>query len=127
MWNPGPWLLKGVLVVVVASTLAGCGMDTSRILSPEGCTNKTKVDADLHVDPTDDRWIWATDRNSGAAISLRLGGGYGVSTDPPAILDPSGRTIGRTGDHVVSGCHDLIQDALFIDQTDIVTLDGSTS
>ena len=84
MWNPGPRLLKGVLVVVVASTLAGCGMDTSRILSPEGCTNKTKVDADLHVDPTDDRWIWATHRNSGAAISLRLGGGYGVSTDPPA-------------------------------------------
>ena len=96
-------------------------------MSPEGCTNKETVDAELHVDPGDDRWIWAVDRQSGAAISLRIPGGYGVSTDPPAILDPAGREIGRTGDILVSGCRDLIQDALMVDQSDIRAVGVSSS
>ena len=104
---------------VAAWILAACGMDTGRFLSPEGCTNKATIDAVLHVDPSDERWIWAIDRRSGEAISLRIPGGYGVTTDEPAILDPSGRSIGHTGDLIVSGCHDLIQNALMIDASDI--------
>ena len=121
---------RGILVAflfVVACVAAGCGLDTSRIMSPEGCTNKEKVDAELHVDPGDERWIWAIDRQSGAVISLRIPGGYGVSPEPPAIIDPSGRIVGRTGDLVISGCRDVIQNALMIDQSDIRTSGGSSS
>ena len=35
--------------------LAGCGLGDGPFLSPEGCTNKEKVDAVLHVDPCDER------------------------------------------------------------------------
>ena len=77
------------------------------------------MDAVLHVDATDERWIWAIDRQSGAAISLRIPGGYGVDPEPAAILDPGGRQIGRTGDLIVSGCRDIIQNALMIDGSDI--------
>jgi hypothetical protein len=115
------------LVVFVALIASGCGFDTSRIMSPEGCANKEKVDAELHVDPGDDRWIWAVDRQSGAAISLRLADAYGVATDPPAIVDQTGQPIGRTGDLVISGCRDLIQNALMIDQSDIEAVTNSSS
>jgi len=98
--------------------LVGCG-DTSRILSPEGCTAKTTVDAELHVDTSDDRYVWAVDRRTRAPISLRIPGGYGVTMDPDAIVDPAGAVIGRTGDTIVSGCTDIVQNALMIDASDI--------
>jgi hypothetical protein len=107
------------LIFGVPSALAGCGLETGRILSPEGCTNKTTVDAELHVDSTDARWIWGIDRRTGAAVSLRIPGGYGVAQDPPVIVDPAGREMGRTGDSIVSGCRDIIQNAILIDQSDI--------
>lgn len=106
------------LVLVAASALSGCGFDTSAILAPD-CNHKVQVDAELHVDPTDDRWIWAVDRQTGQAISLRIGGGYGVSQEPPAIVDATGRVIGRTGDLIVSGCRDIVQDAIQIDDSDL--------
>ena len=75
--------------VAFGSMTAACGIGTGAFLSPEGCTDKATVDAVLHgVDPTDDRWIWAIDRRTGEAISLRIPGGYGVNTDPVAIVDP---------------------------------------
>lgn len=82
------------------------------------------MNAELHVDPSDERWIWAIDLETRAALSLRIPGGYGVTTsDPPAIIDPAGREIGRTGDKLVSGCHDVIQNAFAIDESDIVRVD----
>ena len=100
--------------------VSGCGLTDGRFLSPEGCRDRTQVDAVLQVDPSDDRWIWAVDRATGVEISLRLPGGYGVQPAPPAIVDPQMRVIGRTGDRVKSGCRDLIQDALMVDELDIV-------
>jgi hypothetical protein len=106
--------------MVAATVVAtGCGVDTSRVLSPEGCTNKTAVDADLHVDSADPRTIWAIDRQTGTELSLRIPGGYGVAEGQVGIIDPGDHVIGRTGDHIVSGCTDVIQHALMIDESDI--------
>jgi hypothetical protein len=113
---------RGIGTLLVISSLSiGCEVNTGWILSPEGCSNKTAVDAELHVDTSDDRYIWAIDRQTGAAISLRIPGGYGVSTEPDAVVDPIGAVIGRTGDVIVSGCMDIVQNALMIDETDITS------
>jgi hypothetical protein len=110
----GHGILTGVLgaTLVAALVTAGCGQG-------QGCIHKTTLNAELHVDPSDERWIWAIDRGTGEAISLRIPGGYGVRTNPPAIVDPAGKAIGRTGDVVVSGCHDVIQGAYEIDESDL--------
>src|SRR5688500_11397010 len=103
--------LTGALgLALLALVMIGCGQDTSWILAPD-CSRKVPLDAELHVDPSDDRWIWAIDRATDEPISLRIPGGYGVSTDPPAIIDAAGNAIGRTGDLIVSGCHDAVQNA----------------
>lgn len=39
--------------------------------------------------------------------------------DPDAIIDPAGKVIGSTGDTLVSGCTDIVQNALMIDESDI--------
>jgi hypothetical protein len=100
--------------------LAGCGgLNTSAILAPD-CSHKATLDAVLHVDPSDDRWIWAIDRSSGMAISIRLGpNAPGVNPDPPSIIDQAGNEVGRTGDLIVSGCYDMVQNAYQIDGTDL--------
>src|SRR5688572_19211061 len=102
------------LLLAISSMVAACGVDTGRIMSPEGCTNKTTVNAELQVDTGDPRNIWAIDRQTGAPVSLRIPGGYGVALNPDAIMDPAGRVIGRTGDQIVSGCTDFVQNALMI-------------
>ena len=112
------------LVLVLPAVVSACGASTSWILSPEGCSTKATVDATLIVDPSDDRWIWGVDRTTGADMSLRLPGGYGVSTGtddggPPALVMPSGMAFGHTGDHVVTGCRDIVQNALMIDENDV--------
>ena len=112
------------LLLAVSSAVAGCGVDTGGIMSPEGCTNKTTVKAELHVDTGDARYIWAIDRRTGASISLRIPGGYGVASNPDAIVDPVGNVIGRTGDELVSGCTDVVQNALMIDESDIRRVGG---
>jgi hypothetical protein len=110
----GPSLLAAMALVA-----GGCGFDTSAILAPD-CGRKVTLDAELHVDPSDDRWIWAIDRQTGNAISLRLGpDAPGVSTTPPAIIDGAGREVGKTGDLIVSGCYDVIQNAYQIDGSDL--------
>lgn len=109
------------LVVLAASVMAGCdGLTSGGFLSSEGCTDRATFDAELHVDPGDERWIWAIDRATGQAISLRIPGGYGVQSQPAAIIDASGAVIGRTGDRIQSGCVDAIQNAVMIDEQDIV-------
>ena len=108
----------GLLALV--PMVAACGLTDGRFLSPEGCRDRTAVDAVLWVDPTDDRWIWATERSTGRPISLRIPGGYGVQTDPPVIIDLAGRAIGRTGDRITNGCRDIVADALMIDEQSIV-------
>ena len=52
------------------------------------------------------------------AFELRLPGGYGVG-EHDQLVDPDGRVIGATGDMIVSGCADIIQDALEISEADI--------
>lgn len=42
-----------------------------------------------------------------------------VSTTPPAIIDAAGNEIGKTGDLIVSGCYDLVQNAYQIDGSDL--------
>ena len=83
-------------LLVLPALLGGCGASTSWILSPEGCTDKEMVDAVLHVDPSDDRWLWGVDRTTGTDISLRVPGGYGETVDePPTLITPSGaRSVG---------------------------------
>jgi hypothetical protein len=109
------------LIVVAASIFAGCdGITSGQFLSPEGCTERATFDAELHVDPEDERWIWAIDRATGQVISLRIPDGYGVQTQPAAVIDASGAVIGRTGDRIQSGCVDAIQNAVMIDEQDIV-------
>ena len=107
-------------MLIAPIVVAGCGgIDTSAILAPD-CSHKAALDAVLHVDPSDDRWIWAIDRSSGTAISLRLGpNAPGVIPDPPAIIDRAGNEVGRTGDLIVSGCYDIAQNAYQIDGTDL--------
>jgi hypothetical protein len=105
------------LLLAISSAVAGCGVDISGIMSPDGCTNKTTVSAELLVDSSDARYIWAVDLQTGAPISLRIPGGYGVASSPDAIVDPAGQEVGRTGDELVSGC--MVQNALLIDESDI--------
>ena len=121
-------LRRSVIGLVLAvAAVAGCNSDTNEFMSPEGCTDKTTFDADLHVDTSDERNIWAIDRQTGAIISLRIPGGYGVSSAPDAIIDPDGSVIGRSGDRVVSGCVDSIQNALMVDETDIQRAEAAPS
>jgi hypothetical protein len=107
---------KGLVLVLAMS---GCEVSTAGILSPVGCTNKVRVDAELHIDAGDERWIWGTDRQTGADVSLRLPASYGVRPSPPQIIDPNSQVIGRPGDVIVSGCRDIVQDAILIDDSDI--------
>jgi hypothetical protein len=115
LFRTGPF----AMILAAAFATTGCGQGTGWILAPD-CSHKTTLNAELHVDPSDDRWIWAIDRETGEAISLRIPGLYGVSTTtPPAIIDPAGNEIGRTGDLIVSGCHDVVQNAYQIDESDL--------
>jgi hypothetical protein len=110
--------MMAVLVIAPLAT-AGCGLDTSAILAPD-CSHKATLDAELHVDPGDDRWIWAIDRQTGQTISLRLGANApGINTTPPAIIDAAGNPVGKTGDLIVGGCYDIVQGAYQIDGSDI--------
>jgi len=110
-----------LVAAILAAPLAvsGCGLSTSAILAPD-CSHKATLDAELHVDPSDERSIWGIDRKTGQAISLRLGpNAPGVTPDPPAIIDAAGKEIGKTGDRIVSGCFDLVQNAYQIDGSDL--------
>jgi hypothetical protein len=114
------WRTVGLVLLWV--TISGCD---GRILSPEGCTDRAVIDATLQINPADDRWIWAVDRATGAVINLRIPGAYGVQTQPPALIDPSGAVFARAGDHILSGCWDMVAGALMIDRLDVVGASGA--
>ena len=80
------------------------------------CVNRV-VNAVLTVDVDDPRAIWATNA-AGITIPLRIPDGYGV-TDENLIVDPDGDPIGRSGDIIVGGCSDLLQNALLITEANI--------
>ena len=107
------------LILAAPLVASACGLDSSAILAPD-CSHKGTLDAELQVDPSDERWIWAIDRGTGQTISLRLrGDAIGITTTPPAIIDEAGREVGKTGDLIVSGCFDMIQNAYQIDGSDL--------
>jgi hypothetical protein len=111
--------LRSTALVIATLAVAACGL-----VPPEpqadgaDCILKERLNARLHVDPGDERYIWATDIGTAAAISLRIPGGYGVTPDGN-LIDPADQAIGRTGDLLVSGCRDIIQNAFMIDESDI--------
>ena len=61
--------------------------------------------------------LWATGA-AGRTISLRLPSGYSVTADDE-VVDPDGHAIATSGDTIVGGCADLMQDALLITEADI--------
>jgi hypothetical protein len=96
--------------------VAGCG--------PQGasaedalCINRALTGV-LHVDHDDPRGVWATNAATGITIRVRLPGGYGVTEDD-TVIDDAGRPIAATGDTIVSGCADLMDNALLITEADI--------
>ena len=80
------------------------------------CVNRV-VNAVLTVDADDPRVIWATNA-AGIELSLRIPGGYGVTPDDE-IINAEGQVIATTGDRIVGGCADLLQDALMITEANI--------
>ena len=95
--------------------LAGCG-PLGASADDAMCMNRA-VTADLHVDHDDPRGLWATNA-AGITISVRLPDGYGVTEDD-TVVDADGRVIATSGDTIVSGCADLLRDALLITEADI--------
>jgi hypothetical protein len=81
------------------------------------CASKVALAAKLTVDMSQSAVIWATDANGGT-ISLRIPAGYGVRDDN-RIVDATGRPFAKTGDLIVSGCQDLVQNAVMISEADV--------
>ena len=96
--------------------LAGCG--TQGASSDDTLCVRRAVTAVLHVDSDDPRAVWATNA-AGITISLRLPDGYRVTEDD-TVVNAEGRAIAASGDTIVSGCADLLQDALLITEADIL-------
>jgi hypothetical protein len=83
-----------------------------------GCVSKVPLDANLVVNLGHAKVLWAVDTATGQEISLRIPGGYGVTPDNH-IVAPDGRLVAGTGDRIVSGCADHVQDAVMISEEDI--------
>lgn len=95
--------------------IAGCGSG-SESMPDDLCVNRA-VNAVLTVDADDPRMIWATNA-AGIEIRIRLPAGYAVTPDDE-VADTEGQVIADSGDHIVGGCSDLLQDALLITETNI--------
>lgn len=96
--------------------LAGCSAAAEDAMGGDLCVNRV-VKAVLTVDIDDPRAIWATNA-AGITIPLRLPGDYAV-TDDNQIVDADGHPIGQTGDTIVGGCSDLLDNALLITEENI--------
>jgi|SRR5215204_218034 len=103
--------------LTVLLAIAGCGSASDDGQPDDLCVNRA-LTAVLTVDVDDPRSIWATNSATGHVISLRLPDGYGVTADDE-LVDADGRVIAQTGDVIVGGCADLLQDALLITEDDI--------
>ena len=100
-----------MLLVVAGCGPQGASADDAR------CINRARTGV-LHVDHDDPRAVWATNTATGTTIRVRLPGGYGVTEDDH-VVDDAGRLIAASGDTIVGGCADLMQDALLITEADI--------
>jgi hypothetical protein len=80
------------------------------------CARKVALNARLTVDTSQPAVIWATDANG--TISLRIPGGYGVRDDN-TIFGLDGKPFAKTGDLIVSGCRDYVQNAYMIEEVDV--------
>jgi hypothetical protein len=114
--------LRLILFLLMATlALTACGLVAPE--QPAGaarCAIKERLNARLHVDSNDARAIWATDIGTNAPIALRIPAGYGVlHEDGDEAIVGLTDVIGRSGDLIVSGCRDTIQNAFMIDESDI--------
>jgi hypothetical protein len=108
--------LRGICLLAASLLLTGCG-----VAFPDDsghCVAKVAMSARLEVDLSDPKVIWGTDLTTSETISLRIPGGYGVTPDDE-IIDPNSQPIGRSGDLIVSGCRDYVQDAVMIREEDL--------
>jgi hypothetical protein len=104
--------LVGALLIAACSPLAA-----EQPTQEPFCLQGT-VRAILQIDTDDPRVIWASNADTGNVFELRLPGGYGVN-EHDQLVDADGRVIGESGDMIVSGCADIIEDALEISEADI--------
>jgi len=104
-------------VLVAFLAIAGCSPLAAEQPTERPFCLQGPVRAVLQVDTADPRVIWGTNVDTGQVFDLRLPRGYGVN-EHDQIVDPDSRVIGETGD-AVSGCADIIQDALEISEADI--------
>jgi hypothetical protein len=95
--------------------IVGCGAG-SESMPDDLCVNRA-LNAVLSVDADDPRMIWATNA-AGIVIPIRLPGGYAVTPDNE-VVDAEGQVIADSGDAVVGGCSDLLQDALLITEANV--------
>jgi hypothetical protein len=102
-------------ILALLLVIAGCGSGSNAMPS-DLCVNRV-VNAVLTVDADDPRMVWATNA-AGIELAIRLPGGYGVTPDDE-IVNADGRVIAATGDRIVGGCGDLLQNALLITETNI--------
>ena len=109
-----PRLASALTLLLV---FAGCGSGADDPLQGDLCVNRA-VKGVLTVDADDPRAVWATNTATGHEISLRLPDGYGVTAEDE-LVDADERVIARTGDAIVGGCADLLQDALLITEDNI--------
>jgi len=105
--------LTSILALLLVT--AGCGSGSNAMPS-DLCVSRV-VNAVLTVDADDPRMIWATNA-AGIVLAIRLPGGYGVTPDNE-VVDAEGRVIADSGDRIVGGCADLLQNALLISETNV--------
>ena len=103
-------------ILAILLVVAGCGSQGAPA-DDALCINRA-VTGVLHVDHDDPRAVWATNAATGVTIRVRLPGGYGVTEDD-TVVDDTGRPIAASGDTIVSGCSDLMENALLITEADI--------
>lgn len=109
MTRPGIRRTRGAVVALLfacAASVASCSLEgAAEVLGIQEECQRIALDATLHVDATDERWIWGTQDGIGPDLALRIPGGYGVDPGPPGtIVDPNGKVIARDGDLIISGC-----------------------
>jgi hypothetical protein len=105
-----------VPTLVLLLVVAGCSSAAEDAMGGDMCVNRV-VRAVLTVDAEDPRMVWATNA-AGIELPIRLPDGYGV-TDDNRIVDADGVPIGQTGDVIVGGCSDLLENALLITEENI--------
>jgi hypothetical protein len=108
-------VLRLTSILALLLVIAGCGPGSAS-MPADLCVNRV-VNAVLTVDADDPRMIWATNA-AGIELRIRLPDGYGV-TPEGELVNADGQVIADSGDHIVGGCADLLQDALLISEANI--------